>query len=60
MLKVIFEESLLQARGPQLKVRPRDGEHIEEFDLETLGYDDCELLKPEVVECSELLTTRLG
>ncbi len=51
---------MLQARGPQLKVRPRDGEHIEEFDLETLGYDDCELLKPEVVECSKLLTTRLG
>ena len=47
-------------RGPQLKVRPRDGEHTEEFDLEILGYDDCELLKPEVVECSKLLTTRLG
>ncbi len=30
-----------------------------EFDLETLDYDGCELLKPEMVECSELLATRL-
>ncbi len=54
MLKVIFEESLLQARGPQLNIRLVDGP-IVVFDLVLLFVGGAQLMilvsRQRVVYC---------